>query len=346
MPRLLALLLLLAWAAAPVPAAAAAPASLPAAHWWLENRPLYPGGPSLTGTVGADVNAPEAWRRSRGEGVVVAVIDSGVDLRHPELAGALWRNPGERAGNGRDDDRNGIVDDVNGADFTGRGDGHPQDALGHGTHVAGLVAAADDGRGVTGLAPAARLMAVRVLDARGRGGERALARAVRYAVDGGARVINISAGSYWGTRALRAAFRHARANDVLVVGAAGNAREDLRRVRALPASLTDPNVVAVAATDADDRLAAFSARGPAALAAPGDMLESTEPGNRYGWRRGTSQAAPLVAAAAALVRSAAPSLTAPQVRAALIAGAARPPGLAGVAGRLDAAGALAAAGAL
>ena len=133
-----------------------------------------------------------AWDVSTGGSTVVAVIDTGADLTHPDLRDNLWRNPREIPGNGIDDDGNGFVDDVNGADFVNR-DGDPSDDNGHGTHVAGILAARGGNRvGVTGVAQRARLMVLKALGADAVGSAETMAEAVRYAVANGAKVINMS----------------------------------------------------------------------------------------------------------------------------------------------------------
>ena len=140
----------------------------------------------------APMGVDTAWRQTTGADVTVAIIDSGIDLGHPDLAPNLWTNPGEIPGNGVDDDGNGFVDDVHGYDFVDN-DGSPQDANGHGTHVAGIVGArGGNGIGGAGVAWQARLMAIRVLDGQARGTTAAVAAGIRYAVDNGARIVNLS----------------------------------------------------------------------------------------------------------------------------------------------------------
>ena len=167
------------------------------------------------------INAPEAWAQGyTGQGVVVAVVDTGVDLSHPELMSQIWVNPGEIAGNGIDDDGNGYVDDTNGWDFAG-GDNNPDDGNGHGTHVAGTIAAANNGVGATGVAYGTTIMPVAVLGSDGSGSYASVAAGIRYAVDEGAHIINLSLGGS-SSSLVFSAIQYALANNVLVVAASGN----------------------------------------------------------------------------------------------------------------------------
>lgn len=267
-------------------------------------------------------------RRVTGGNVVVAVVDSGVDLRHRDLAANLWTNPGEVAGNGVDDDGNGFVDDVHGADVVD-GDGDPTDTDGHGTHVAGIIGArGNNRRGVAGVAWRARIMAVRVLDATNAGTTGGLAAGIRYAVRNGARVVNVSANSPVADPEVEAALAEADRAGVLVVAAAGNAGADLGASRSFPACTSAPNVLGVASTGHLRTLSAFSSYGGGCvdLAAPGEDIVSTRRGGGYELRSGTSMAAPLVSGAAVLLLSARPSLTVAQLVAALAGGARPAPG--------------------
>jgi subtilisin family serine protease len=281
-----------------------------------------------------------AWRQTTGADVTVAIVDSGIDLGHPDLAPNLWTNPGEIPGNGVDDDGNGYVDDVHGYDFVDR-DGTPQDANGHGTHVAGIVGARGaNGIGIAGVAWRARLMAVRVLDGQARGTTTAVAEGLRYAVDNGARVVNLSLAGPTSTPDLAVAVRYAQDRGVLVVVAAGNDGADLAVAPTFPAAYAEDNVLGVAATTRDGELARVSDYGPGAdVAAPGEEILSTALGGGYEWRTGTSMAAPQVAGTLVLLASARPDLDAGGLRSALLAGARRT-GLPVEDGALDAAAAL------
>ncbi len=234
-----------------------------------------------------------AWRQTTGADVTVAIIDSGVDLGHPDLAPNLWTNPREIPGNGIDDDGNGYVDDVHGYDFVDN-DGTPQDANGHGTHVAGIVGArGGNGIGGAGVAWQARLMAIRVLDDQARGTTAAVAAGIRYAVDNGARIVNLSLAGPTSTPDLEDAVRYARAHGVLIVAAAGNDGADLSTSPTYPAAYGEDNVLGIAATTRDGGLSSVSDYGPGAdIAAPGEQILSTSAGGGYEWRTGTSMAAP------------------------------------------------------
>lgn len=281
------------------------------------------------------INAPEVWNQGiTGKDVVVAVVDSGVDLKHPDLQQNLWRNSGEIAGNGIDDDGNGFIDDVAGWDFVEE-DAHPDDRsqIGHGTHVAGIVAAAQNDIGITGVAPDAAIMPVRVLDKRGSGSSKAVAEGIRYAVRNGADVINLSLGNYAGTkirRPLRQALRFAQENGVTVVIAAGNERELLGSSRSgEPAfwAATHNAGIAVGATDRNRTVADFS--NPTGnrpvntfVSAPGvdiDSLASSALRQAFGNfieplnLSGTSMSTPHVSGTIALMLSANPDLTPTQV---------------------------------
>ncbi len=259
------------------------------------------------------IHVPEAWRVTMGsEEIVVAVIDSGIDWTVPQLAEVRWTNPGEILGNGIDDDRNGYADDVFGWDFRDNVPAHLRRTQlhWHGTFVAGIIAGRLSEMGVAGVAPRVRIMDLRFLDARGLFTTKdwdSLASAIRYAVDNGARIINLSLyANRTPPKVVELALAYAAAKDVIVVGIAGN--EGKAEVL-YPGKY--PTVLAVSATDSADSLASFSSWGPeVAVAAPGHEVVSFLPGGRSARNSGTSFAAPHVAGTLALILSADPSLTA------------------------------------
>ncbi|HET6510455.1 MAG TPA: S8 family peptidase [Baekduia sp.] len=308
--------------------AAQAPATDPR---FAEQWPLNGDGP---------MGIASAWRQTTGGPVTVAIVDSGADLGHPDLAPNLWTNPGEIPGNGIDDDGNGYVDDVHGYDFVD-GDGTPQDANGHGTHVAGIVGArGGNGIGVAGVAWNVRLMIVRVLDGAARGTTTDVARGIRYAVDNGARIVNLSLAGPSSTPDLEDAVRYAQAHGVLIVSAAGNDGADLASAPTYPAAYGEDNVIGVAATRRDGGLSSVSDYGPGAdLAAPGEAILSTALGGGYEWRTGTSMAAPEVTGALVLLAAARPDLGAAGLAGALL-GSTRKTGLPVATGALDVGAAL------
>lgn len=279
-------------------------------QWALENQP------SLGGTFDADVDATDAWAQgATGAGVLVAVVDTGVDLSHPELAPALWINAGEVPGNGVDDDENGYVDDVHGIDAA-NGTGDPQDHDGHGTMCAGVVAAQADGRTSVGLAPDVEILSIAIFDASGTGFATAAVDAFAYANAQGAQVISCSwtfghSADPFVTEAMEAV----QDAGGLVIAAAGNVPLDADVMGLHPASSNVDAVVAVGGSDRDDAIVLFTGRWGSAwgdeavdLLAPAEGVLTTQPGRGYTEFSGTSAATPMVAAAAALVWSAAPEL--------------------------------------
>lgn len=276
--------------------------------WGLENTG------QTGGTGDADIDAAAAWDLATGDTVLVAVIDSGVDYLHPDLAANMWTNPFEVPGNGLDDDGNGYLDDVRGWDFFD-GDADPRDELFHGTHVAGIIAAVgDNGTGVVGVNWAARIMPLKVTDRQGTGSVSAAVEAILYAVEMKARVINNSWAVVDFSQALRDAVALADSAGVLFVAAAGNGYPQLADDNDLapvyPASLDLPNVIAVAATNSRDSLAAISRYGATTvdLAAPGEGILSTMPDSAYALNSGTSAATPHVSGVAALLWARSPDL--------------------------------------
>jgi subtilisin family serine protease/subtilisin-like proprotein convertase family protein len=304
----------------------------------VPNDPQFPAQYALQ-----KISAPAAWDRGYGNRrTVVAVIDSGVDYTHPDLAANVWTNLGEVPGDGIDNDGDGYVDDVHGWDFA-NDDNNPMDDNGHGTHVAGIIGATgNNGTGVSGVAQLTQIMPLKFMAADGGGLTSDAVSAINYAVARGARVINASWGGSDTDPALQAAIGRASAAGVIFVTAAGNSGANNNTAAFYPANYvrTAANVVTVAATDANDALAGFSNRGSATvtLAAPGVNVLSTLPGGGYGTKSGTSMAAPMVSGAVAVLWDQNPTWTAAQVLAKLKASVDPLPGLAGqtiTGGRLD-----------
>jgi thermitase len=310
--------------------------------------PLYAAQYAFAEPTDHDIDAPEAWDTQRSCSKV-AVLDTGVDVDHPDLAPNLWKNSEETKNNGKDDDRNGYVDDFYGADLDdGRGSG--VDENGHGTHVAGIVGAVGDNSfGVAGVCWKASIMSVRFMDERGRGSTSGAVEAIEYAVREGARILNCSFGSSSKSEALQDAVQYAKGKGALIVVAAGNEGDDIDKDPSYPAAYGDGNIIAVAASTADDRLATFSNYGDTNvdLAAPGDGILSTYPDDSYRALDGTSMAAPYVAGSAGLLKKRNPDASYEDIRAALRKKVDKPPALSGKVvydGRLNVARALASIG--
>ncbi|MET8356847.1 type VII secretion-associated serine protease mycosin [Micromonospora sp. NPDC005171] len=284
------------------PAAAAVPVAAPTHGGQLAGAPMaFAPGDAIARTDQVrdeqwqldELQAETAWRSSTGRGVTVAVVDSGVDGNHPDLVGQV----------------------LPGKDLVGPGGAPGPDPVGHGTTVAGLIAGrSDDKRGVVGLAPDARILPVRVLDEENRYDDALIvAQGVRWAVDNGARVINLSLGGSGDSPALAAALDYAFVRDVVVVACTGNLATSTSTKVWYPAR--EPGVIAVSGLErGSDNLWSGSITGRATvLTAPASGLVGAKPPGGY-WRvQGTSFAAPLVAATAALVRSRYPQMPAGEV---------------------------------
>lgn len=239
------------------------------------------------------LDAENAWSAQGGRGVTVAVLDTGVDGAHADLSGVV----------------------VQGTDFVSSGGNGWADGHGHGTHVAGIVAAVgNNARGVAGLAQGVTVLPVRVLNSSGSGSDTQVARGIVWAADQGADVISMSLGGP-GSSTLSSAVSYAVGRGVMVVAAAGNSRSS-GSPTSYPAAY--PGVLGVAASTSADVTASFSNIGPYVdVTAPGQSILSTVPAGRYASMSGTSMATPYAAAAAALVHAAAPTLPAAKVFAAL-----------------------------
>ncbi|HYP28894.1 MAG TPA: S8 family peptidase [Blastocatellia bacterium] len=299
--------------------------------WGLQNLGLDPFG--RVGKPGADIAATRAWDVTTGNNtVVVAVIDTGLDTPHPDLAANVWVNPNEVAGDGADNDGNGFVDDVNGWSHFSNNNSVLEDGtmegFGHGTHVSGTIGAVGNNEiGVAGVAWNVKLMGLRAFGRDSQGEATAsvadLVKAVNYVTaqkkNGvNVRVINASWGGTGDAQSLRNAIKKAGQQGILFVCAAGNEPINSDSDPQFPASwsATMSNVISVAALDRMDTISSFSTFGHSTIsvAAPGQDIISTFPGGGYAQFHGTSQATPHVSGIAALLWSNEPGLTPAQVK--------------------------------
>ncbi|MFL6227633.1 MAG: S8 family serine peptidase [Pyrinomonadaceae bacterium] len=298
------------------------------------------------GASGADICATRAWAKTTGsDKVVVAVIDTGVDYRHADLAGNIWTRPADLAP--YTDAELGTFDDLHGFDAADA-DGDPMDDNGHGTHCAGIIGAEGDNRdGIAGVNWHVQIMPLKFLNASGSGSLKDAIECINYVIarkhDGvNVRVISASWGSMMGSRSLEDAIRRAGEEGILFFAAAGNSSTNNDRLPHYPSNYAQPNVVSVAALDRNDRLARFSNYGARTvhIAAPGAEILSTWPGNQYEEHSGTSMATPEVAGVAALVLAANPNMSMKELRERLLSSVDRLPALEGKVasgGRLNAA---------
>lgn len=262
-------------------------------------------------------NLIDAWDHTTGSGqVVVAVIDTGVDYTHPELAANMWVNPFEIPGNGIDDDGNGFVDDIYGANFF-NSSGNPYDDNSHGTHVAGTIGAlGNNSSGVAGINWNVKIMALKFLSSNGSGSISGAIAALDYLIAMKARGVNVRiSNNSWGgpvySKTLQDAITRARDAGIIFVAAAGNEANDNDARPSYPASYDLSNVISVAAIDRNGNLARFSNYGANSvdIAAPGVEILSTTPKGGYATFSGTSMATPHVAGALALLLSTEPHLS-------------------------------------
>ncbi len=259
---------------------------------------------------GADIQAPEAWDITTGSpNVVIAIIDTGVDYTHLDLAANIWNNTDEIPNNGIDDDNNGYIDDVMGWDFA-YNNNDPMDGFGHGTGCAGIAAAVgNNGIGITGVAWNCKIMPVKVLNDQGMGSTSNIVKGIKYAADNGADVISISIGSD-DTSRMRDAVNYAYSKGVFICAAAGNGASDTKNY---PGAYE--NVTAVAFTNLRDKVHDSSSYGDwVDIAAPGSFLYTTAPSQNYTYFGLSSGATPQVAGAAALLKSKDPSLTPAEIK--------------------------------
>jgi subtilisin family serine protease len=272
------------------------------------------------GKKGADISATLAWAKTTGsEDVVVAVLDSGVDYTHEDLAGNMWVRPSEM--DPYHDEELGTVDDLNGYNAID-GNSDPMDENGHGTHCAGIIGAeGENDIGIAGVNWKVQIMPLKFMNAGGFGTTKDAIEAINYVIDRkkagvNVRIISASWGSTQKSRALEDIIRKAYENDILFVAAAGNASTNNDRSPHYPSSYDVPNVISVAALDRHDQLASFSNYGAksVAIAAPGVEILSTWLGNQYEEKSGTSMATPVISGVAALILAENPKMSVNDLR--------------------------------
>lgn len=287
-------------------------------QWGLHNTG------QLGGTDDADVDAVEGWDQTTdGTGVIVAVIDTGVDYTHEDLKDNMWKNTGEdwnpdgTPGNDEiDNDGNGYVDDYYGINAIDNS-GDPMDDHNHGTHCAGIIAAVgNNGVGVSGICWSAQIMALKFIASGGTGSTSDAIECIEYGIAQGVDVMSNSWGSSNYSQSLQDAVDQAEDAGILFLAAAGNFSADNDTQPFYPANLENDNVISVAATDQNDSIASFSNYGlyTVDVAAPGDAIYSTVIGDSYSYMGGTSMACPLVSGIAALLMTSNPGLTHYQVK--------------------------------
>ena len=258
------------------------------------------------------VDAVKAWslvkNKCEDSGVVVAVIDTGLDMNHPDLKSSLYVNSKEANGKvGLDDDGNGFIDDVHGWDFVTH-TGRLIDTHGHGSHIAGIIGAkAGSAAGYNGVCPGVKIMSLRYYNEKASGLEnlRNTVRAIEYAVKNGANIINYSGGGAEFSSAEMMALKGAQDKGILVVAAAGNERSNSDINLYFPAAYDLTNMISVTAINQSGQVLPSSNWGirKVQIAAPGNSILSTLPGGSYGFMTGTSQATAFVSGIAALMLS-------------------------------------------
>ena len=267
------------------------------------------------GKEGADISATRAWVTTTGsDKVVVAVLDSGVDYTHEDLAPNMWTRPANLAP--YHDNELGVIDDTNGFNAVDSSS-DPMDENGHGTHCAGIIGAeGSNDIGISGVNWKVQIMPLKFMNAGGFGTTKDAIEAINYVIDRkkagvNVRIISASWGSTQKSRALEEVIRKAYESDILFVAASGNASTNNDRNPHFPSSYNVPNVISVAALDRSDQLAKFSNYGlkSVAIAAPGVDILSTWLGNEYEEKSGTSMATPVVAGVAALIVSEHPRIS-------------------------------------
>lgn len=295
-------------------------------QWGLKNTGKNSGGWFSRGKAGEDINAEGVWKLTRGrKEVKIAVIDTGVDYTHKDLAANMWVNEAEKNGQpGVDDDGNGYVDDIHGYDFANK-DGDPTDGHGHGTHCAGNIGALHNRSGIRGVMNNVKIVAIKFLSDSGRGETEDAIASVDYAIKAGVNLMSNSWGGGEFSQALKDSIQAANDAGIVFVAAAGNSRADNDAKATYPANYEVDNVITVGAHEGAGKRSSFSNYGKKTVHvfAPGSNILSTVPGDRYSKMSGTSMACPLAAGAIGLLMSEYPNLTPLEVRERVVATAVR-----------------------
>lgn len=258
----------------------------------------------IKGPQGEDIHALDAWQITKGsKDIIIAVVDSGVQMDHPDLVENLYTNQAELNGvPGVDDDNNGFIDDVHGWDFA-YNDNIPDDELGHGTHVAGLIGASHNSIGIAGVMAHVQIMPLKFLTKEKKGDTKNALYAIDYAIKMGAKIINNSWGSTNTSELMQKAIQAANDKGIIFVASAGNSKNDNEKVPVYPSSYKIPNIISVGATNGLGELASFSNYGKSLVNvfAPGVMIVSLTPDDQNTFKAGTSMAAPIVSGALGLL---------------------------------------------
>ena len=274
--------------------------------------------PAITSGWGLKMtDSQKAWRISQGSrDITVCVIDTGIDIKHPDLVKNLWVNKGEsgkdvagkdKASNGIDDDKNGFIDDIHGWNFVNNNN-DLKDDHGHGTHIAGIIGAeGGNGIGISGVSPKVSLMTLKYYDAKGSDVNNLVntVKAIDYAVKMNCNIINYSGGGIAPSSEEKAAIERANVKGILFVAAAGNERSNSDIRKYYPADYDLPNILSITAIDRNQNVLPSSNYGEQTVdvAAPGNDIISTLPNGQYGFMTGTSQATAFATGVAALVMS-------------------------------------------
>jgi thermitase len=263
------------------------------------------------------INVNQAWQVTKGSrDIIVAVIDTGVDVNHPSLRDNIWKNPKEIPNNGIDDDDNGYIDDVHGWNFVNH-NSDVSDSHGHGTHIAGIIGATGNNKvGVVGVAPNVSIMVLKYFNPKGTGISNILStvKSIQYAIQMGAHIINYSSGGFQPNRLEKKAIQEAHEKGLLFIAAAGNEATNTDNKPYYPADYAIKNIVSVTAYNKFQQILPTSNFGikTVDIAAPGKNILSTFPNNRFGYMSGTSQATAFVSGAAALTLANLPEFALPE----------------------------------